>query len=307
MEIQSPITGLKNTKLERNINTQKIIEEYKKIKPYGIDVNRFFHNMNKISIYTCLDTGYRFFYPNNLAGDDLFYQELEKNSWYYMDWKWEHEKSMEFIHKGDNVLEIGCAHGAFLEKLKNKEAIVTGLEMNTKAIQICKNKKLNVIADSIEHFSQKNNLLFDVVCTYQVLEHIKDAKSFIESSLSVLKPNGLFIISVPNNDPFILKNYENVLDMPPHHLGSWNTNSLIKLQYFFPFTIQNIFLEPLQSYHLGYAKKLIDNKLEKKIFKKIGIFKKIAEPIIKRLAYISVYIHAENMIGHTVLAVYKKI
>lgn len=43
----------------------------------NIDVSDFFNSIKKVSIYKCLDTGYRFYYPFNISGDNIFYQKLK--------------------------------------------------------------------------------------------------------------------------------------------------------------------------------------------------------------------------------------
>ncbi|MCX6738915.1 MAG: methyltransferase domain-containing protein, partial [Candidatus Parcubacteria bacterium] len=165
---------------------------------------------------------------------------------------------------------------------------------------------LAVYPDSIETFSRKKGLYYDIVCSFQVLEHVPDVKSFLDASLAILKPGGLMIISVPNNDSFILRNGEILLDMPPHHMGLWNMNSLIKIQNHFPCEIQDIYIEPLQSYHVGFARKYNQINLEAKLQKKLGKFKKLLIPFTDKIIDFSIRSNSENMIGQTVLAVYQK-
>ena len=101
MKIRSPLTKLRNTQLEKVLETDFIIDCYK--KQLNIDVSKYFKDIKKISIYKCLDTGYRFYYPLNIYGDGKFYESLEKHSWYYMDWKWEHEIASNIIKPKDRV------------------------------------------------------------------------------------------------------------------------------------------------------------------------------------------------------------
>jgi len=305
--MESPTTLSKNISLEKTIDIKNVIEEYKLIKPFGVDVERFFSNVEKVSLYKCNDTGYRFYYPFSLAGDDLFYQQLEKNPWYYMEWKWEHNITERYLKTGDKVLEIGCAHGAFLEKIKQKVSLVEGLEMNTKALQDCASKQITAYNDTIENFSSKKSEFYNIVCSFQVLEHIANVKSFIESSLSVLKPGGLLIISVPNNDCFFLKDKDFITNMPPHHMGLWNLNSLISLQKYFKLRIEDVHLEPLQKYHVGFAEKIAEGKLKIKLNKSFGFLAPIIYKLVKRISRFSVNSLSNYITGHTILVVFKKI
>jgi 2-polyprenyl-3-methyl-5-hydroxy-6-metoxy-1,4-benzoquinol methylase len=307
MEKISPITRSKNITLEKTIDVKSIIEQYKTIKPYGIDVERFFSGINEISIYKCNDTGYRFYFPFNLTGDDLFYQQLEKNPWYYMDWKWEHAITEDFIKSEDKILEIGCAHGDFLEKIKTKINLAEGLEMNTKALRDCTSKKITAYNKTIEDFSSQISEFYDVVCSFQVLEHIADIKSFIDASISVLKAGGLLILSVPNNNCFFLKDKDFITNMPPHHMGLWSLNSLVSLQKYFKLRVEAIHIEPLQKYHVGFAEKIAEEKLRSKLDKSFGFFSPIIYKLTKRISRFSVNTISSYITGHTILVVFKKI
>lgn len=304
MPIKSPITGSFNTVLEKELLSSFFISEYKKQLKVG--VGRFFIDIKNVGLYKCLDTGYRFFYPFSISGDDAFYQELEKFPWYYIDWKWEHGIAYDLIQEKEKVLEIGCARGSFLKKLSDKKSLTEGLEMNSGALQHCISMGLSVHSDLIENFSPKRPLFYDTVCSFQVLEHITSVKQFIESSLAVLKPGGRMIISVPNNDSLLFKTEEICLNMPPHHMGRWNINSLLQLQNYFNMKIDAIFLEPLQKYHIGFAEKMSDKRVEEKLRKKLGVLAPTAEPFAVRLAHLGVSSVAEHIIGHSVLAVFKK-
>ena len=304
MVIKSPITGSKNIVLEKEISSSFIIEGYK--KGLGIDVSKFFCYIDKIFIYKCLDTGYRFYHPFNIFGDNLFYQELEKLPWYYMDCKWEYDIAYHLINKKDKVLEIGCAKGNFIQKIKEGGGTAEGLEMNLKAIETCKKNGLNVHAVPIEKFSENKANTYDIVCFFQVLEHITDVQGFLKSSLSVLKPNGLIIASVPNNDCIMFKSNDIVLNMPPHHMGLWNINSLIKLQDYFNIKIESIHLEPIQKYHLGFANKHTEKAIKEKLQKKMGFLSPLIEKTALRFALLGISVVSDYIIGHSIVIVFKK-
>jgi SAM-dependent methyltransferase len=306
MPIKSPITGSNRVAKEREIDSESIIAKYQ--HELGIDVRKFFASVPRVTIYCCLDTGYRFYYPFTVAGDDNFYQELEKFPWYYMDWKWEHRIISSHIQKKMRVLEIGCARGTFIQKINEMGAEGTGLELNSAAATECRKNGLQVFEKTVEAFSASQEYAgtFDLVCSFQVVEHISNIRSFVEASLKLLKPGGRMVIGVPNNDSFMLKGIDGTLNMPPHHMGMWNMNSLIKLQDYFDMRVDEIHLEPLQTYHEGFAHRIAEARANAKVKEKLGIFSKAMHNLARRFARLGASALAPHIVGHSILITFKK-
>ncbi|MFH0854065.1 MAG: class I SAM-dependent methyltransferase [bacterium] len=305
MNIKSPITQSNNTAFEKSISVEWIIEKYK--KNLHIDVSKFFAGLKKIEIYKCLDTGYRFYHPFCISGDGKFYEDLEKLPWYYPDWKWEHSIAESLIKHSDKILEIGCAYGNFLEKMHKNGFECAGLELNESAVKDGIKKGLKILNQSIQNHSKENNEKYDIVCSFQVAEHIADIQKFLEDSISALKHNGKLIISVPNNDSLLFKcNDDLMLNYPPHHMGLWDINSLISLQKYFNLQIEGIYIEPLQSYHFGFAKAETERKFIKQTKNKYGIIYSLLKPLSKKFIDLNAVALTKYIIGHTIMAVYVK-
>jgi 2-polyprenyl-3-methyl-5-hydroxy-6-metoxy-1,4-benzoquinol methylase len=197
--------------------------------------------------------------------------------------------------KSSKVLEVGCGNGEFLDRLKTElSADILGLELNENTIEI-KNYILN---ETIETHSKKFPETYDIVCSFQVMEHIANIKTFIESQLVVLKRGGKLIVSVPNNDSFI-KLGINILNMPPHHNGLWNKDSLFALQKLFPLKLTNIIYEPLQSYHTNYFIKTTVAYLKKKYHLPIFLLNYFSQ-------YLK-YLSTKSFQAFTIQAIYTKI
>ncbi|MBW8050449.1 MAG: class I SAM-dependent methyltransferase [Cytophagales bacterium] len=299
--IKSPITLSKNVKLEKQINAQAIIDIYK--KSLNLDVRAYYCDTDTISIYQCIDTGYKFYYPFNLTGDTKFYETLQQFDWYYIIWKWEHELARKFINIKSKVLEIGCGEGNFLKDLNQSKMVdCAGLEINEKAIKVAKYHGLEILNETIQQHAQKNTEIYDTVCAFQVLEHIPYAGSFLKSSLAALKKGGNLIISVPNNDSFIKYDKENILNMPPHHMRLWNKTALSNLQKFFPLKLIGIYMEPLQPYHYKYYY----NTQMFRLIKKTGLLGKMVY-LITHHFYEKLIGKLSNWItGHTIVVVFVK-
>ncbi len=262
MTILSPITQKSNVLLEKGIDTKYLISKYQ--STYNIDVSKYFDSIDRILIYKCIESGYRFYHPYNISGNGDFYEYFQKFEWYYMPWKWEHQIADRFIKSSMKILEIGCGNGDFLKHIRNEKGVQgVGLELNQLAEENGRKNGIKIINETIEIHSIKNESSYDVVCAFQVLEHISDVHSFLKSSIKCLKNGGILIISVPNNDSF-LKNSENILNMPPHHMGLWNKKSLLSLKRYFPINKEHVFLEPLQIYHKDYFKQTLIQFLHKR-------------------------------------------
>ena len=302
LEAKSPLTNSNNVKQKIIIKTDFLIKEWEKS---NIDVARFFLGLKEIYLYECLDTGFKFFYPLNLEGDSRFYEDLQKFSWYYMNWKWEYEKVLGLIQSDFSVLEIGCGPGDFLKKLKEKNIKAVGLEFNDEAIRKCEEKKITVYQETIQKHALNNAEKYDLVCSFQVMEHIAKIKDALTASLATLKPGGLLIISVPNDDSFIKNDPYNLMETPPHHMSRWNKKSLESIARIFNLELLDIYFEPLQDYNYRYYYKIICGDRIDKIFGPLG---KYINLILGKISlYLMVHTNLPQKIkGHTIMAVYQK-
>lgn len=246
MELMSPVTYSRNISRLRSFDIEKTKALY--TKETKVDVSRFFDAVEEIELYKCNDTGYRFYYPFTIFGDNKFYQDLnELNTWYYQDNRWEHPLALTFLNQQDKILEIGSGDGFFIKLCKkNNITDITGLELNSAAAAKATLEGHLIHAQTIQDYSAKHAGQYDVVCNFQVLEHIVDIKSFIESSLTVLKKGGKMIIAVPNNNPYLFQwDDYHTLNLPPHHAGLWNKATFKNLEKVFPITNSLAFTEPL--------------------------------------------------------------
>jgi len=210
-----------------------------------IDTSEFFKGLEHIDIMECCTTGYRFYYPYNIAGDGLFYEKVQKamegNNNYYRTWGYDHQFAYNAIQEGESVLDIGCGSGNFLNRIRDKTDKVFGLEFNPVAIEQCKASGLAVYGDSIQQHSETHTGAYDVVCLFQVLEHIHEIKLFLDASLKVLRKNGRLIIGVPNNEPYMHEfHMYSAMNLPPHHMGLWNRQAFEKIQPHYNIKIKEV-------------------------------------------------------------------
>jgi 2-polyprenyl-3-methyl-5-hydroxy-6-metoxy-1,4-benzoquinol methylase len=295
--MKSPVTYSANVECIDKISSEQIIDQYK--TKFGIDVSKYFRGIQYVEIYQCRDSHYRFYYPETIFGDADFYTELQKIDFYYPPRKWEYNSALKHTNKGDFVLDVGCGSGIFIEYLNKSDIKAAGLELNPKAIEICRQKGLSVIDELIEKHADNHSGEYDVVCAFQVLEHIYDVKSFIDGCCKVLKKGGRLVFSVPNNYPYFLK-YDrlNTLNMPPHHAGLWNKESFKSLPGYFPIKVSSIYTEPLLNrYHFVETYLRTHGKS-----KTLKLFKSIRPGLTNRLLYPLRFF----MPGDSIVAVFEK-
>ena len=210
-----------------NVNQLKQLYHIK----FGFDISNELYEEKQIQYYNCKQCNLLFFDPK-FAGSSTFYEQLQKNrKVYYNPDRDEFEYAKSFIAKSNSVLEIGSGNGYFANKLATKDYV--GLEYNDEAIENAKKNGVTLIKQSVEDFVKNQSKTYDIVCSFHVLEHVTNPFEFIKSSIDLLKPNGLLIISVPNNDSKLTNNLNHVLNMPPHHISRWNIASLKKIQELF--------------------------------------------------------------------------
>jgi SAM-dependent methyltransferase len=250
--VRSPLTGSSNVTRVDVARSGIIVARYR--EDLGIDVSHYFEGMDEVPIYRCEDSGYRFFHPPSIAGRSDLYEQLQEHQPYYAVWRWDHGEACRFVPSSRcKVLELGAGRGTFIEHLKDAGHDVCGLELNPKVAEQCRAKGLEVYTETVEEHAASHAAAYDVICSFQVMEHVCDVAGFIASSLQALRPGGRLIASVPNNIPYLFR-YDkyNTLNLPPHHMGLWDEASLRRLPKFFEMAVLAVVTEPLHPHQVDY-------------------------------------------------------
>ncbi len=94
------------------------------------------------------------------------------------------------------ILEVGCGAGGQLGTLSMHGNKVVGTDVNTKALDEAKKRGFDVFYQDIQE-EVSDVGLYDVVCAFDVLEHIENDNLALKNIYKLLKPGGLFVFTVP--------------------------------------------------------------------------------------------------------------
>ena len=293
-----------NLELITKLNKDSLCLLYKKALNINIS-NLITANIN---YFNCKDCDLKFFVDENgniPTGDNDFYNSLNKLDWYYFSEKSEYHYAKKFINKDSKVLEVGCGKGAFV-KFMPKEARdnYVGLEFSTQAKIMAQKDGIKIENISIEEYAKDNQNRFDIACSFQVLEHISNPFSFIQSQIKCLNGGGRLIIGIPSEDSFLQYCVNGILNMPPHHISRFSDKTLNKIAEIFNLDLLDLYHEKIQKEHFDFYKTtiwakrilptpLIDTGLKRKLVNRFG---RLVKPFMKI---------PDDEYGHTVVAVYK--
>jgi len=209
----------------------------------GADVAPWFGNLCEIQLFECRATGYRFWRPASIAGDERFYRYVALQ-WpdYYHAERWEYPFVRRLATRSDRVLEVGCGRGFFLRSLEDRVADAIGVEFNREAID-GKVTRFPIVESAIEQVAAAAPERFSLVCSFQVLEHVVAPDTFLAACIKCLQPGGILALATPNHAAAMLARREDAFDLPPHHIGHFSAPVYERLAQRYGLAIEQIHVE----------------------------------------------------------------
>jgi SAM-dependent methyltransferase len=130
------------------------------------------------------------------------------------------------------LLEVGCGHGVFLARAAARGLSVTGVEYSAHFVAVAANKLGNrgkVICGQISELITSEQR-FDFIVFSDVLEHVRDPRSFLRSVHALLREGGIAVAIVPSLDSVSARLMKNKwIEFKPEHLWYFSTATLTQL------------------------------------------------------------------------------
>lgn len=133
--------------------------------------------------------------------------------------------------KGLAILDVGCGGGLLTEPMARLGGQVTGIDPGEKVINVARAHATDMgldidyrptTAEAVVRAGER----FDVVLNMEVLEHVTDASSFLNSCVSALKPGGAMVVATLNRTitsyACAIVGAEYVLRWLPRGTHQWN-------------------------------------------------------------------------------------
>lgn len=176
--------------------------------------------------------------------------ELENHYWWYLGRRFVFDRILDrfFGRKPESVIaDIGCGTGGNIPTLQ-KHGNVIGLDISEKALDYCRKKGYaNVRLMPEVPGTGLENESVDLITMFDVLEHIKQDENALREYYRVLKPGGMYFLTVP-----AFKLLWSELDEHLHHVRRYKKGELemklkkagfeiVKSSYLFFFTFPLVF------------------------------------------------------------------
>lgn len=138
---------------------------------------------------------------------------------------------LEPYRKTNNLIDVGCGIGHFLNIAKERGWNVYGTEFTNEAMKICQAKGISMQQGVLNPENYKKDF-FDVIVSFEVIEHINNPLEEVNNFNKILRSGGAVYLTTPNFNSisrYLLKEKWSVIEYPEH------------LCYYTPQTLNNLF------------------------------------------------------------------
>ena len=190
--------------------------------------------------HLCNDCGFYFVDP--ILKDDVLMDFYKNEETWYNVLQSEIQQEMDdlkfnygldiiknYKDKG-TLLDIGSGSGQFIKIANKRDWNCSGIEFNSLEVEYALKEGLDIIQEELEspYFDNKT---YDMICMWEVLEHLKHPREIVKRSMNLLNSGGLLFILVPNRDSLLNRIlHEKSGSFTPHcHISMFNELTLCNL------------------------------------------------------------------------------
>jgi len=211
------LNGLLSTNLHLTLGidsltcTMKFISQTRNCPLCNADKKSPYLSEGELRLVKCNMCGFVFL--DNLPDESEIYEDYFEQTIYSKDYtKFSKEKFLAEIYaineqrlyyirklkiKG-SILDIGCGTGLFLKTASNYGFDVTGIDVSNVAIKNAR-EQFGINADrKLISDLNPSDMQFDVITLWHVLEHLVNPLDDLKKIRTMLKPDGVLFIEVPN-------------------------------------------------------------------------------------------------------------
>lgn len=132
--------------------------------------------------------------------------------------------------KTGRLFEVGCGAGHFLERARSHGWEVQGNEYGELTLRACRERGIPVAEGELDPGAHEIGG-YDIVCSFEVIEHVIHPRTEVRNMLALLRPGGLLYLTTPNYNCLARR-------AAP---GSWSIASYPEhLNYFTPRTLNKL-------------------------------------------------------------------
>ncbi|MDW8058893.1 MAG: class I SAM-dependent methyltransferase [Thermomicrobium sp.] len=127
--------------------------------------------------------------------------------------------------RGKRVLDVGCGDGYGTAELAARARYAVGLDDDGNVLREARRRygapRLAWVRARADRLPFRDESL-DVVCCFQVLEHLREPERFLAEARRVLVPEGILLMTTPNRSAVLA-------GLNPHHVREYDAEGLRRL------------------------------------------------------------------------------
>jgi len=245
------------------------------------EVTDYFLSQEKFSLYQCSGCGLILTHPapeeNKISN---YYKSVN-----YISHSDEHESSLmakcyklvrsimlnqkyrwikKYFNQAGTLLDFGCGTGHFLSYMQQKGWKVAGVEPSELASGYVKKKWGIQTLHPHEFLQTSQEMKFDCITLWHVLEHLDKPEIYIQTFLKILNNDGIICVAVPNPvswDAKYFKQFWAAWDVP-RHLWHFSPDCMVRLFTSHSFRLLDIRRMPFDVFYVS----LLSARYKKKHF-----------------------------------------